>query len=454
MRYQGLSPENLPLSNGRKSHWRTCKEEDGIIGSREIDDDSTKTIPTFVEGHKGIPRFRSPSSKTQDQNFSPYTGSVPNSPPQPKNNHHHQHEMNNNSSPVHNGDVLLQWGHRKRSRLSRSIESRAAGTAGGMTVTTDDSSSSSSTQIQAMINVKRRSISLPTPVTGPVPETKNAANIANTNIMPPPSSLLPTISITAAANITSTSNGKGGSLKSCSKYTSAFVNRRNSEERSAHPPRNGGGSSRTGVAAGGAAASSSRSKLGKRSPPSKVIEKHDHKRSITTTCTTGPTFSSASLRGDDKLNGFLQQEQGGGIGTNHHKPISCAPLQEAGCGTTTTSNCHDDDNVNASAKTTTTVAAEKAANGGGEVNEWPRVYIPLTRKEKEEDFLVMKGTKLPHRPKKRPKAVDRMLQYCFPGMWLSDVTKARYEVKEKKSTTKKPKRRGLKGMESMDSDSE
>ncbi|CAN1809929.1 hypothetical protein LINPERHAP1_LOCUS25749 [Linum perenne] len=85
--------------------------------------------------------------------------------------------------------------------------------------------------------------------------------------------------------------------------------------------------------------------------------------------------------------------------------------------------------------------------------EWPRIFLSLSRKEKEDDFLAMKGTKLPQRPKKRAKNVDRGLQYCFPGMWLSDLTKSRYEVREKKSV-KKQKRRGLKGMESMDNNSE
>ncbi|KAJ4796810.1 hypothetical protein LUZ62_048056 [Rhynchospora pubera] len=90
--------------------------------------------------------------------------------------------------------------------------------------------------------------------------------------------------------------------------------------------------------------------------------------------------------------------------------------------------------------------------GGLEHFEWPRIYISLSRKEKEDDFLAMKGTKLPQRPKKRAKNVDKTLQYVFPGMWLSDLTKGRYEVREKKCVKKK--RRGLKGMESMDSDSE
>lgn len=120
------------------------------------------------------------------------------------------------------------------------------------------------------------------------------------------------------------------------------------------------------------------------------------------------------------------------------------------------------------------------ANGGGgeklgavERFELPRIYISLSRKEKEDDFLAMKGTKLPQRPKKRAKNVDKSLQVCpcnpqqiqigsifilfflpsaslitgltcvlcdaqfvFPGMWLSDLTRSRYEVREKKCVKK------------------
>jgi hypothetical protein len=39
--------------------------------------------------------------------------------------------------------------------------------------------------------------------------------------------------------------------------------------------------------------------------------------------------------------------------------------------------------------------------------ELPRIYTTLSRKEKEEDFLAMKGTKLPQRPKRRPKNVEK-----------------------------------------------
>ncbi|KAL8101474.1 uncharacterized protein LOC141684227 [Apium graveolens] len=434
MRYQGLSPENLPLSNGKRSHWRTCKEDDGIIG-RDENDVTTKPIPNFVESHKGLPKIRSSAPKTaQDQNFSTFSSYTP-----PKTNH----DLNNSTTPPLNGDMLLQWGHRKRSRISRSVENRAAGAGSGLV---DDSSSSSSTQLQAMMKVPtpRRSITLPTPATTIAIETKISSHA---NIMPPPSSILPnTISTSAAVTNSSTSNGKVGNHKSSSKDNSSFVNRRNSEDRSvggngSHPPRNTSSSSKGVIAA---AAPSSRSKVLKRSPQ-KVLEKNDHVKIVSHAATTAVCSSGLASSSDEKMNGLVHQEQVKGIGMDHQENHHISP-QEAGCSNTTSTTNHTNHG------NTKIVAA--TANGGGEVFEWPRVLIPLTRKEKEEDFLLMKGTKLPHRPKKRPKAVDRMLQYCFPGTWLADVTKARYEVKEKKGTTKKPKRRGLKGMESMESDSE
>lgn len=99
------------------------------------------------------------------------------------------------------------------------------------------------------------------------------------------------------------------------------------------------------------------------------------------------------------------------------------------------------------------------ANGGGiEINaakielDWPKILISLSRKEKEDDFLILKGTKLPQRPKRRPKAVEKALHFCTPGSWLTDLSRGRYDVREKKCAKKKP--RGLKAMESMDSDSD
>lgn len=66
-------------------------------------------------------------------------------------------------------------------------------------------------------------------------------------------------------------------------------------------------------------------------------------------------------------------------------------------------------------------AATAGEKLGVERFELPRIYISLSRKEKEDDFLAMKGTKLPQRPKKRAKNVDKTLQVCtsattWPGL--------------------------------------
>lgn len=97
-------------------------------------------------------------------------------------------------------------------------------------------------------------------------------------------------------------------------------------------------------------------------------------------------------------------------------------------------------------------AAGAGSSSGSEAPVWPKFTIGLTNKEKEADFLVIKGTKLPQRPKKRAKFVQRTLNLISPGMWLSDLTIERYEVREKKIAKKKP--RGLKAMGNMESDSE
>ncbi|KAL5786317.1 hypothetical protein ACOSQ2_008709 [Xanthoceras sorbifolium] len=82
----------------------------------------------------------------------------------------------------------------------------------------------------------------------------------------------------------------------------------------------------------------------------------------------------------------------------------------------------------------------------------PKFVIALTNKEKEEDFLAIKGSKLPQRPKKRAKFIQRTVNLVSPGAWLCDLTLERYEVREKKISKKRP--RGLKAMGNMDSESE
>ncbi|KAL5071718.1 hypothetical protein RYX36_022605 [Vicia faba] len=96
-----------------------------------------------------------------------------------------------------------------------------------------------------------------------------------------------------------------------------------------------------------------------------------------------------------------------------------------------------------------------SSSGSGDASPavWPpKFVIALTNKEKEEDFMAIKGSKLPQRPKKRAKLIQRTLNLVSPGTWLSDLTLERYEVREKKITKKRP--RGLKAMGNVDSESE
>lgn len=140
---------------------------------------------------------------------------------------------------------------------------------------------------------------------------------------------------------------------------------RNLEDRSGvvngSPSRNYGGNNRA----------ASRSIVGKRSPPP---EKNERKNA----------FSGRSA--NDKLNGSSMQADR----SNHVDFASLHTEQEDGG--------------------THTSAAPKEEKVKVEAMEWPRIYIGLSRKEKEDDFLAMKGTKLPQRPKKRAKNIERALQ--------------------------------------------
>ncbi|KAJ0802049.1 hypothetical protein HanPI659440_Chr03g0124801 [Helianthus annuus] len=119
---------------------------------------------------------------------------------------------------------------------------------------------------------------------------------------------------------------------------------------------------------------------------------------------------------------------------------------------------HNGKNNNNGGGSASSETAHDSKKGASPVNEaapivWPpKFVIGLTNKEKEEDFLAIKGSKLPQRPKKRAKFIQRTINSVIPGGWLCDLTLERYEVREKKITKKRP--RGLKAMGSMESESE
>ncbi|KAI9184739.1 hypothetical protein LWI28_000615 [Acer negundo] len=85
--------------------------------------------------------------------------------------------------------------------------------------------------------------------------------------------------------------------------------------------------------------------------------------------------------------------------------------------------------------------------GGGVMDENGKVSVDGNNGEDSNKLHVW-----PKLPKKRAKLIQRSLLLVSPGAWLTDMCQERYEVREKKSSKKRP--RGLKAMGSMESDSE
>lgn len=184
-RFQRVSPDYLPFSNGKKSNLRptTCKE-DGENGKAitnttttltGFDPTNSETTTSTTATTKAF-RFRSPSKSQDNINA--------NSPPLSENTNqsHQSQRLDISPSP---GDVLLKWGQKKRARLSRT-EIRSL---------TDDSSSSSSAHGRHPINkVQRRgsglmdklsSIPMPPPPPPPsIPSNGSSTSKRNSGSIP------------------------------------------------------------------------------------------------------------------------------------------------------------------------------------------------------------------------------------------------------------------------------
>ena len=163
------------------------------------------------------------------------------------------------------------------------------------------------------------------------------------------------------------------------------------------------------------------------------------------------TTSAAAMRGQSNggvggLRGIASPDRGAHDKKNHHHHHNDETNHHNNKSAASSDTAHD------SKKGGSSSGSGEAAAGPQMV--WPpKFVIALTNKEKEEDFMAIKGSKLPQRPKKRAKFIQRTLNLVSPGAWLCDLTLERYEVREKKISKKRP--RGLKAMGNVvESDSE
>ncbi|KAL7589081.1 hypothetical protein Lser_V15G37119 [Lactuca serriola] len=77
------------------------------------------------------------------------------------------------------------------------------------------------------------------------------------------------------------------------------------------------------------------------------------------------------------------------------------------------------------------------ATTSAEKRDRPKFSISLSRRELEDDFMAMAGRRLPRKPKKRPRIVQKQLDTLFPGLWLSEITADLYKVPDEIETGKR-----------------
>lgn len=73
----------------------------------------------------------------------------------------------------------------------------------------------------------------------------------------------------------------------------------------------------------------------------------------------------------------------------------------------------------------------------GEKRDRPKFSVSLSRRELEEDFTAMTGRRLPRKPKKRPRIIQKQLDTLFPGLWLTEITADLYRVPDDTETGKR-----------------
>ncbi|KAL8241886.1 hypothetical protein R6Q59_012188 [Mikania micrantha] len=74
------------------------------------------------------------------------------------------------------------------------------------------------------------------------------------------------------------------------------------------------------------------------------------------------------------------------------------------------------------------MSSVSGATTSGEKTQRPKFSVSISRCELEEDFMAMAGRRLPRKPKKRSRNIQKQLDTLFPGLWLSEITADLYKV--------------------------
>ncbi|KAL1201547.1 hypothetical protein V5N11_015937 [Cardamine amara subsp. amara] len=136
-----------------------------------------------------------------------------------------------------------------------------------------------------------------------------------------------------------------------------------------------------------------------------------------------PSPSPSSDHAANRSVPVARVSRGGGGARNGEVVVAARPWNMR----TRRAACSD----NGDESTTKIFGNEIGMKRGVDDDDGLKFSVSLLKEEIEEDFSIIFGKKLPRRPKKRSKIVQKKLNTIFPGLWLTEeVTIDSYIVPE------------------------
>ncbi|RWW25429.1 hypothetical protein GW17_00010222 [Ensete ventricosum] len=101
--------------------------------------------------------------------------------------------------------------------------------------------------------------------------------------------------------------------------------------------------------------------------------------------------------------------QATGVATRAKRGVSLPERERGGRGSACTEGTHENEGGGGGGGGGGRRGGSPSSGSEGAATIWPKFALALTNKEKEEDFFAFKGSKLPPRPKKRAKLLQRTI---------------------------------------------